>query len=118
MDKTGRLLGHLPLALIACVSQAGWTRPVGGQLGAQSQSHIAIGASVLPHFQVDEEAGALEVMTNASTLRYDLAVSLPGRTPISMSASRTFAGEKHVIAAEELPVSLGGDDLLVLVVPD
>ncbi|HEV2594702.1 MAG TPA: hypothetical protein VGU01_05825 [Sphingomicrobium sp.] len=118
MHKTGRLLGHLPLALIALVPDAGWTRPVEGQLGAQSQSHIAIGASVLPHFQVHEEAGALEVITNAPKLRYDLAVSLPGRLPVPMSASRTFTGEKLSITAEELPVSLGGDDLLVLVVPD
>lgn len=118
MDQTSRLLAHLPLALLALVSQTGWTQPVRGQLDAQSRASIAIGVSVLPSFQIHEYDRALEVTSNAPTIRYHLVLSPTARGSIDADAFRGAAGEKHFMADEKSAVSHGGDNLLVLVVPD
>lgn len=118
MDKSSRLLAHLPLALLALVSQTGWARPVRGELGVQSRATIAIGVSVLPSFQIHEDKGTLEVTSNAPTIRYHLALSPTAPGSFDAAAFRGAAGEKHFFADEELAVSRGNDNLLVLVVPD
>lgn len=119
MHPRGRLLAEVTLMLVPLAPQSASAAPLRGDLGAQSRASIEIRVSVVPRFHVGSRAGALEVSSNAPTLRYDLVLDDPARSAVAPArVSHGAIGDKQPLAIQDAAVPPSTGNLLVLVVPD